>query len=278
MPTPLTPPSGPHNSTPTEASAARVYDVFLGGTDNFECDRVAASFVTRAFPPTGQLAKANRNFLQRAVRFCLSQGVHQFLDFGSGLPTMGNVHEIAQSNNPEIPVVYVDSEKEAVDRGKQILANNPYAIEIHADFTEPDSILGNKQLRELIDFTKPVSLTMASMLHFIGPTAGPHRIVDRYQEPLASGSILTLSHGTWDLMTIEVTNQMERLQQTYNTNVREDTYTRSIAEIKRFFHPWELLNPEIVLMPDWHPELSQDTPKISDEARMVMVAGAARKP
>lgn len=278
MPTPLTPLNGPHDSTPTEASAWRVYDVLLDGTDNFECDRVAASLVTDAFPPTGQLAKANRNFLQRAVRFCLSQGVGQFLDFGSGLPTMGNVHEIAQVDNPEIPVVYVDYEKEAVDRGNQILANNPYAIEIHADFKQPDSILDNKQVRELIDFTKPVGLLMASMLHFIGPTAGPHRLVDRYQEPLASGSIFALSHGTWDLMTVEVTNYMERLQQTYNTNVREDTHTRSIAEIKRFFYPWDLLDPGIVLMPDWHPELSQNTPEISPEARMVMVAGAARKP
>jgi hypothetical protein len=278
MPAAPSPRTGPHDSTPTVASASRVYDFFLGGPDNYAVDQVAASFILRAFPWTGVLAKSNRHFMQRAVRYMTGEGIDQFLDLGSGLPTMGNVHEIAQTDNPKARVVYVDYERYAADKGRQILADNQYATEIFADFMNPDSILNNEEVRDLLDFSKPIGLLMASMLHFVGHETGPYRIVEKFKQPLASGSIFALSHGSWDGMTENVRLKMSNLQQAYNLNVAENTFTRSVSEIMTFYYRWNLIDPGLVLMPDWHPDEPGYEPDPTDEARMVMYAGAARKP
>ena len=278
MPTALTPPSGPHDSVPTVASASRVYDFFLGGDDHYDVDRVAASFILRAFPWTGVLAKHNRHFVQRAVRYMSDEGIDQFLDLGSGLPTMGHVHEIVHADNPAARVVYSDYERYAVDKGRQILADNPNATEIFADFMRPDTILNNDEVREMLDFAKPIGLLMASILHFIGPEAGPYRIVEKFKAAMAPGSIFALSHGSWDGMTDELRLKMSDMQRAYNLNVAENTVTRSLSEISTFFHQWDIIEPGLVLMPDWRPDTPNYTPSPTDEARLVMFAAAARKP
>src|SRR5919112_3530635 len=128
-------------------SAARMYDYFLGGSHNFAVDREAAKAVEQIFPGMSGAARANRSFLRRAVRYLLSQGIDQFLDLGSGIPTVGNVHEIAQQTNPSARVVYADVEPVAVAHSTALLADNPLAVAIQADLRDPDSVLGSDEVR-----------------------------------------------------------------------------------------------------------------------------------
>lgn len=177
-------------------NVARIYDYLLGGYHNFEIDRRVAEKVIRDFPDVRLTAPANRAFLGRAVRFLVSQGIDQFLDIGSGLPTVGNVHEIAQATNPAAHIVYVDIDPIAVAHSEAILVGNPSAAAIHGDVRFPQELLDHPVVRQLLDLRRPCAVLLVAILHLIVDDADMYNIVMALRQALSPGSYIVISHTT----------------------------------------------------------------------------------
>ena len=177
-------------------SLARVYDYYLGGSHNFAVDRQMARQAIELWPELPLIMQANRAFLRRSVRYLVSQGITQFLDIGSGIPTEGNVHEVAQTAAPEARVVYVDVDPVAAAHSRAILAGNQYADVVQADLRDVTAIFDNPRARRLLDPTQPIGVLMVAMLHFVPDEAGPASIVGQYRKMMPPGSHLVLSHAT----------------------------------------------------------------------------------
>lgn len=253
------------------ANVARVYDYLLGGSHNFLADQDVARTML-AVEPIGRLAaRANRDFLARAVRFLAASGVRQFLDIGSGIPTQGNVHEIAQRAAPGSRVVYVDYDPLAVAHSQMILHGNDNAAAIEGDLREPEEILAHETTRRLIDFTQPVGLILCLVLHFIPDSADPAAIVARLTRPMAPGSHIVFSHISDD----GEPQVAVALEKVYNRNVTQKGYFRSSGDIRDLFGDLELLEPGIVTGPYWRPD-PPGPPPGSENIWFVMV-GVARK-
>jgi hypothetical protein len=267
---------GPRNSDPGAASAARVYNYLLGGQYNYDRDRVAAASILREFPLTASLARYNRAWVQRAVRYLVDQGVRQFLDIGSGIPDTGNVHEIAQSVIPSARVVYVDYEKVAIDLGKEILATNPFAGSVHADMRLPETVLDHPVTREILDFDQPIAMIWGSMLHFIEDQDDPFSIFAAYKNLLKPGDYVALSHITEHFLTDRPLEQIRNFITAYNANVAQNLTLRPMDQIDRFFEGSELAEPGVVPLPDWHPDDPDYEPDQTDAARGVLVGGVGR--
>ncbi len=248
-------------------NAARIYDYLLGGAANFEQDRIFAEKLLEVMPLARPAARLNRAFLRRAVRFCAESGIRQFVDVGSGIPTAGNVHEIAQAYAPDSRVLYIDNEPVAVTHSELLLRDNENAASMRGDLTDPTPVLASP----LIDFSQPVALLMVAVLHFVPDTASPHEAVARYVSALAPGSYLVLSHGVED-PTLAGRDEVDRLYETSSTpGVR-----RTPAEIERFFGGLEFVEPGLVWTPQWRPDSPEDVGE-HPEASLVF-AGVARKP
>jgi S-adenosyl methyltransferase len=239
----------------TRPSVARMYDYYLGGSHNFEADRAAAKQVEQIFPGIVQSAQANRSFLRRAVRHLVAEGVDQFLDLGSGIPTVGNVHEIAQHDNPSARVVYVDVEPVAVSHSNALLAENPCATALLADLRATSTVLD--AAREILDFSRPVGVLIIAALHFIPDSDDPYDAVAEYMAAFPSGSYLAITHGTWDNLTEEEAVEARRVAKVYNSSDNRLTM-RSHAEVSRFFEGMELLEPGIVAVNEWRPDSYED--------------------
>ena len=256
-------------------NAARMYDYFLGGYHNFEIDRMAARQVVELYPDMPQILRANRSFMRRAVRFLTEQGIDQFLDIGSGIPTVGNVHEIAQRLNPDTRVVYVDVEPVVVRHSNMILQGNPNAIAIHADARQVDHILSHPDVRRMLDFDRPVGVLMLSMLLFILEDEEAYRVVHTLRDVVPSGSYIAISHATYEGQQ----QPMERIERTVREYDRTTTPVklRSRAQIERLFDGLELVEPGLVYIALWRPEgkgeLFHDRPEQSGN-----LAGVGRKP
>jgi SAM-dependent methyltransferase len=179
----------------TKPSVARMYDYFLGGKDNFPVDRETAEQVARALPTVAGVAQANRAFLQRAVRYAAEQGIDQFLDLGAGLPTQGNVHEIAQQVHKEARVVYVDNDPIVLVHGRALLETDDHTRIVQNDVRDPEAVLSDPQVRELIDFDRPVAVLFVAVLHFVTDDEDPAAIVRRFRDALTPGSHLVISHA-----------------------------------------------------------------------------------
>src|SRR6266487_1666874 len=177
-------------------SAARVYDYFLGGAHNFAVDRALAEEIARMTPDVGDTMRAGREFLRRAVRFLVRAGISQFIDIGSGIPTVGNVHEIAQRLLPSAHIVYVDIDPVAVAHSRALLTGNDRVAVLHADIRDPQKILSDPALRGLIDLSRPVAILLAGIMHFIHDEDDPPGIVARLRDAVAPGSYLAISHVT----------------------------------------------------------------------------------
>jgi SAM-dependent methyltransferase len=254
------------------ANTARVYDYWLGGTHNFLADQDLARAIAAVEPNTRGGVRANRAFLGRAVRFMAAAGVTQFLDIGSGIPTEGNVHEIAQEACPGARVVYADIDPVAVAHSRAILAGNPDAAIIEADLLEPDRILAHETTRRLIDFGRPVGLLLAMVLPFVADTADPWRVVARLRDRLAPGSYLVIGH-----MTNESRPALaEAVETVYNRSVSTEVHVRSRAEILRFFDGFDLVDPGLVYIPLWRPDSPADVP--ADPRKFWGLVGVGRKP
>ncbi|MBE1464349.1 SAM-dependent methyltransferase [Kibdelosporangium phytohabitans] len=240
----------------TLPSPDRVYDAYLGGSHNTAVDRSFVDQVEQILPPIKPLARNNRSFLRRAVKEAAAAGITQFLDIGSGAPTVGNVHEIALRANPEAHVVYVDSNTIAVQSSLIKLQEQNVTDRvtmIQEDLRNPDGILDHPQTRALIDFDKPVCLQMVALLHFIGDEDNPADLIAHYRSRLAPGSLLVMSHIALDDASQEQKDQVAAFLDAYkNTTTR--LYTRTKAELERLFEGWELQEPGIVHLQDWRPD------------------------
>ena len=238
------------------ANAARVYDYWLGGTDNFLADQDVARAIAAVEPTAPLIGRANRAFIGRAVRFLAANGIRQFLDIGSGIPTQGNVHEVAQLANPDARVAYVDVDPVAIAHSKAILAGNQNAAVIDADLREPEKILGHDATGALIDFTQQTGLLLVAVLHFISDAEDPWQIVATLRDALAPGSYLVLCHATNESKPAVA----QAAEQVYNRSVATQLHMRSRADILRFFDGFELLDPGLVYIPQWRPDSPADVP------------------
>jgi len=254
------------------ANTARVYDYWLGGSHNFLADQDVARAIAAVAPNAPAIALAGRAFLGRAVRFLSAAGIGQFLDIGSGIPTQGNVHEVAQQANPAARIAYVDIDPVAIAHSKAILAANPGAAIIDADLREPDKILADPAVESLIDFRQPTGLLLVAVLHFIADAEDPWQIVATLRDALAPGSYLVLGHGTSE-GTPAVAQAVEKI---YNRSVSTDLHIRSRADILRFFDGFDLVDPGLVYIPQWRPDSPVDVPP--DPGSFGNLVGVARKP
>ena len=254
------------------ANVARVYDYWLGGSHNFLADQDLARAIMAVEPNARAFARANRAFLGRAVRFLGQAGIGQFLDIGSGIPTEGNVHEVAQQVSPGARVVYADVDQVAVAHSRAILAGNENAAVIEADLREPRKILLNATVRRLIDFSQPTGLLLGMVLPFIADADDPWRIVTTLRDALPPGSYLVLAHGTDESRPAVV----HAAQKVYNGSVSTDVRMRSRAEILRFFDGFDLVDPGLVYVPQWRPDSLAEVP--SDPGKLWGLVGVGRRP
>lgn len=246
-------------------NAARIYDYALGGNHNFQVDRDLADqmWAVSDYDIPTLPYRLNRSFLGRAVRFLLAQGIDQFLDLGSGIPTVGNVHEIAQTSNPHSRVLYVDSDPVAVAHSRQLLAENHAAAVVNADVRDVSAVLDAPETHRLLDFDRPIGLLMVAVLHFIPDESEPRRMVDGYLRQLMAGSYLALSHFTHDGQPEQKSSSGKQWYQRTSTPVT----TRSAAELAELLRGTELVEPGIVWTPRWRPDLSEPAPDpIADSA------------
>lgn len=234
---------------------ARIYDCMLGGYHNFEADRLAAKKVLEIMPDARLGAHAARAFLRRVVNFLVKEkGVDQILDLGSGIPTVGNVHQVAQEANPAARVVYVDIDPVAVAHSLAMLKDNPNAIAIQADVRQPDTILNHPEVKGLLDFGRPMGVLFLLILHVVVDDQDAYEAVYTVRDALAPGSYIAISHGTPDGAPPGVIKLMEELGARSGNPARY----RSWSEILRFFDGLELIEPGLVYFPLWHPEGPDD--------------------
>lgn len=254
------------------ANVARIYDYWLGGTHNFLADQDVGRAMVAVEPRMREIARANRAFLSRAVSTLGSAGIDQFLDLGSGIPTSGNVHEIAQQADPRARVVYVDIDPVAIAHSKAILAGNDNAAIVEGDVRVPEELLAHDTVGRLIDFSRPVGLIVLAVLQFISDDESPWQIMATLRDALAPGSYLVLGHATDEGSKQTV---MQAAETVYNRNVATQIHLRSRAEILRLFDGYDLLEPGLVYSSTWRPDSGADVP--GDLARYGVLAGVALK-
>lgn len=229
-------------------SSARVYDYLLGGGHNFAVDRWVAEQLLVVFPEAPLAAQANRAFLRRVVRFLVGAGVRQFLDIGSGIPTVGHVHEIAQGAAPDARVVYVDISPVAVAHSRQILAGNDCTAVLREDVRRPEQILEAPEVQRLFDFGQPVAVLLVALFDYVSDVDDPAGLISRLTGPLAAGSYLALSHGTDDGRQAGA-----EASEVYRRAGIEAT-SRSRSQVAALFNGWDMVEPGVVWVPQWRPE------------------------
>jgi hypothetical protein len=232
-----------------KASAARMYDYALGGNHNFAVDRALVEELLRIQPDVKRFAIMNRAFMRRAVLFLIDQGIRQFLDLGSGIPTVGNVHEIAQAADPTARVVYVDNEHVAVAHSQLLLEGDPNTAIVHADITKPNLVLGDEATRRILDFNQPIGLLAITIGHYVLDQHDPIGVFATYRDALVPGSYLALTHLTDDFSSTTNDEIIEKMKKSQNT-----VMSRTKAEIMPFFGDFELVEPGLVSTSQWRPE------------------------
>lgn len=233
-------------------SVSRIYDYYLGGSHNFDIDREAARKAMEFMPGLPKIMQANRAFLRRAVRFAADEGITQFLDIGSGIPTFGNVHEVAQSASPGARVLYVDNDPVAVAHSEAVLEGNEGADVVAADLRKPQEILASSQFERLIDQNRPVALLLVAILHFVEDEDDPYEAVTQLRDALAPGSLLVVTHASYEGIPLPP-ERAEGAVDVYK-DIRNPLIMRSRDEIARFFEGYDMVEPGLVPMPEWRPD------------------------
>lgn len=238
-------------------SIARVCDYFMGGKDNFPADRAAAAAVEKVFPQGKQLGRESRLMLRRATRELVRGGVRQFLDIGSGLPTAGNVHEVAHEIDPEVRVVYVDNDPIVLAHGRALLADNATTTVIQADLRHPDGIFDHPDTRRLLDLDQPVAVFMASILHHLDDEDDPWGVAARIRDRLVPGSYVMITHfyDSGD-------PRARKVERALVDGGLGSGWFRTAEQIARFFDGLELQEPGVAAANDWRPD--EETPRDSD--------------
>ncbi|MDH6696391.1 SAM-dependent methyltransferase [Streptomyces griseoviridis] len=238
-------------------SVARIYDYYLGGSHNFEVDREAARKAMEFLPGLPKIMQANRAFMRRAVRFAAAEeGITQFLDIGSGIPTFGTVHEVAQAARPGARVVYVDHDPVAVAHSQAVLEGDADTAVVAADLRKPQEILASEEVRGLLDLGRPVALLLVAVLHFVEDADEPGAAVRELSEALAPGSMLVLTHASYEGIPLPP-EQAEGAVDVYK-DIRNPLIMRTRDEIARFFEGYEMVEPGLVPMPDWRPDTAPE--------------------
>jgi trans-aconitate methyltransferase len=232
------------------AHQARIYDYLLGGKDNYAADREAAEATLKVWPEFGFACQSNRAFLDRVIRYLAADaGIRQFLDLGTGIPTAGNTHQVAQEIAPESRVVYVDYDPIVLAHARALLTNHEAGATdyIHADLRDSDAILA--QARRLLDFTKPVAVTLLLILHAIPDSDDPRGIVATLMDAVPSGSYLAISHPASDVL-----GQAEKdgVMSTLNQRAQQQFTPRSREQVAQLFAGLDLVEPGLVLVEQWH--------------------------
>ncbi|MHA6802964.1 SAM-dependent methyltransferase [Salinifilum ghardaiensis] len=239
---------------PSVPSPARVYDYALGGAQNFAADRAVLDQITEIFPATPQPARDNRDFLRRAVRFCSEHGIRRFLDLGSGVPTVGNVHEIAQQHDPDARIVYVDNDPVAAAHAHRLLDGVAGVTMLQQDMRDTEHLLHQPEVQALFDDQEPVAVLMVAMAHYLKPADDPVGILRAYREAMPPGSYLVFSHMTGD----DFPDQLAQTIAVFNADVAEDDQMllRSHAEQHQLLEAsgFTLVDPGLTYPACWRPE------------------------
>ncbi len=253
---------------------ARMYDYGLGGKNHFAVDREAAEKVLASWPTARTAARENRAFLGRAVRYLAAEaGIRQFLDVGTGLPTTGNVHEVAQGVAPSSRVVYADNDPLVLAHARALLTSSPdgRTAYIQADLREPSAIVSHPVTREVLDFSQPVALMLVAILHFVPDEDKPAEIIATLLDALPPGSYLAASHSTAEHNPAEMTGMQRAYRQSgIPAQVRDSDEFARLA-----FTGLELVPPGVVLVSEWRPEGAGPRPTA---AEVGVYGGVARKP
>lgn len=254
-------------------SVSRMYDYYLGGSHNFEVDREAARRAMEFMPGLPKIMQANRAFMRRAVHHALGEGVTQFLDIGSGIPTFGNVHEVAQRANPEAKVAYVDHDPVAVAHSRAVLEGNDRATIAAADLRKPRDVLNAPEVAGLLDLDRPVALLLVAVLHFIEDSDDPRAAVAELRDALAPGSLVVITHASYE--GVPLTEERAGGAVGVYQKIKNPLVMRTREEVTAFFDGYELVEPGLVAMPDWRPE---DPMVQEDPYAYSGFAGVGRKP
>ncbi|MFZ4267749.1 SAM-dependent methyltransferase [Streptomyces arboris] len=255
-------------------SVSRMYDFYLGGSHNFEVDREAARKAMEFLPGLPKIMQANRAFMRRAVRYAVDAGIDQFLDIGSGIPTFGNVHEVAQAADPRAKVAYVDHDPVAVAHSQAVLEGNDHAVVAAADLRRPKEILAAPEVAGLLDLNRPVALLLVAVLHFIEDADDPRAAVAELREALAPGSLLILTHASYEGIPLS-REEADGTVGVYR-NIRNPLIMRTREEIGAFFEGYEMVEPGLVSMPEWRPDTPQ-APEQEDPYAFSGFGGVGRK-
>ncbi|ODU02153.1 MAG: SAM-dependent methyltransferase [Pseudonocardia sp. SCN 72-86] len=260
-------PQAPDLSRP---SIARVYDYVLGGKQHFEIDRRAAQGFIDALPDAPVIAKDNRNLLRRSVRYLVEEaGIRQILDIGSGLPTEGNVHELAHAIDPSTRVVYVDNDPGVLAHGRALLEGDATTAVITADLRDPAAILADPVVTGLIDTSKPFALLLSGIVQHLGDDENPYGIVATLRESLPEGGYMLLSHFLDD-----DEPRAAKLEQGFLNGGLGTGRFRTWDEIRRFFEGMEMVEPGLVYANDWRPDAG--TP-VDSPVHTLYAGGLGRK-
>jgi hypothetical protein len=241
-------PAGVDTDTP---NVARIYDYLLGGKDNFKADREAARRLIEAIPDVAEIARDNRSFLGRVVRYLVTEGgIRQFLDLGAGLPTQANVHELAQGVAPDVRVVYVDNDPVVASHGRALLTVAGEVGMVQGDLRDPAGVLRHPDVADLLDLTRPLAVLCTSTLHFIADEAEPHAIIAAYRDQMAPGSYLAITHGTREE---DPDGEGDKAACVYH-QASSQLYVRPLPEVLRLFDGFELVEPGLTWITEWRPE------------------------
>jgi S-adenosyl methyltransferase len=252
------------------AEVARVYNYWLGGTTNFPADRVAAEQAMAAYPGLAQSARANRAFLARTVRWLArEQGIRQFLDIGTGIPTADNTHVVAQAVAPASRVVYADRDPIVLAHARELLTTSPEGATdyLDGDLRDPGAILA--AAAATLDFTQPVGVVLMAVLQFISDEEGVDRVVARLLDAVPGGSYLVISHPASDMEAESMAEMAKRL----NALMSQRVVLRSRPEVTRFFDGLDLAEPGVVRAPEWRPDSAAEA-----AAACTMWGGVGGKP
>ena len=251
--------------------SARIYDYWLGGKDNFAVDRAVGEAMIQAIPGMRYMAGENRKFVHRVARDLVAkEGITQFLDIGTGIPTRPNLHEIAQGLAPEARVVYVDNDPIVLVHARALMISTEQGRSeyISADIRDPRSILDDPVLRETLDLTKPVGLTVIAILMLLADEDDPWATLAELRDAMPSGSVLAITHPTADFAPAEVAQAVAAA-----TGAGMTLVARTREAVERFFGDWEWLEPGLVPVSNWRPDEPVDQPEAA-----YYWAGVARKP
>ncbi|MEV6849302.1 SAM-dependent methyltransferase [Actinoplanes sp. NPDC051411] len=252
------------------ATAARMYDYYLGGVHNFVADREAADAVIERFPFIPEAARANRAFVVNAVRHLSESGIRQFLDIGSGIPTVDNVHSVARRIHPDTRVAYVDIDPVAVAESMEILEGDGLAVAVRGDVREPRAVVGHSEVRRLLDFDQPVGVIVAAVLHFVPEHQAADDAVAELIGSVASGSHFVVSHSATESFRL-----FTATEDVYQRRTSTPGTVRTREEVERLFTGLELLDPGVVWAQEWRPGVAVE--RVESPRAGGIWAGVGRK-